>query len=63
MKSSKVNVGLLGLLLMTVVHQADATIHTWSFEDGNPSSIFAFLDFDDVTSDFTIRDNPLNNDL
>ncbi len=61
MKSSKVNVGLLGLFLMTVVHQADAEIFTWSFENGNPSSVFAFLDFDDATSNFTIRDNTLVN--
>jgi hypothetical protein len=63
MKNKTIKSVLIGLSLMGVAHQADAEIFTWSFEAVSSGNVSAFVDFDDATSIFTIRDNALNADL
>ncbi len=57
---TKVSRFILGFLLSFSILNANAAIHTWSFATQTSNGIFAFLDFDDTSFDFTIRDDATN---
>lgn len=50
----------VGLLLVSAVGSANATVYRWSFEDLSSSGTFAFLDFDTASSNFRLFDNTSN---
>jgi hypothetical protein len=50
-------------LLFGAVSNANAALFTWSFDNGASGGIFAYLDFDDTSKDFTIRDVTTNSFL
>jgi len=50
----------VGLVFSFSMVNANAAIHTLSFETLTSGGVFAFLDFNDTDRIFTIRDNTAN---